>query len=201
MSELLLKGIVIGLIFGLPVGAVGAMTVRNTLQNGFSAGLLTGLGSSTADCLYALVGVLGITVISDFLVKYAGPISMIGGILIFAMGVSMFVKKPNVQAEDKDSRIKMYLSALSVSITNPAAVFTFLFAFSYFGIADISGIPQKIALVIGIVIGTFIWWATLSAVTVHVKAKSKELNLQKANRIFGVILILFAVTVFMKILV
>lgn len=201
MFALLLKGITIGLIFGLPVGAVGAMTVRNTLKNGFSAGLLTGLGSSTADCLYALIGVFGLTVISDFLVKYTVPISIIGGILIFAMGVRMLVKKPNVQAEDKDSRIKMYLSALSLGITNPTAVFTFLFAFSYFGIADISGIRDSLTLIIGIVIGTFIWWVSLSAAAFYINSKSKELNLQRANRIFGVILILFAVTVFVKTLI
>ena len=197
MFALLLKGITIGLIFGLPVGAVGAMTVRNTLKNGFSAGLLTGL----ADCLYALVGVFGLTVISDFLLKYTVPISIIGGILILAMGVSMIVKKQDIQSKDKDSRIKMYLSALSVGITNPTAILTFLFAFSYFEIANISGIRDSLTLVIGIVIGTFIWWVSLSAVAFYVNSKSKELNLQRANRIFGVILILFAVTVFVKTLI
>lgn len=201
MFALLLKGITIGLIFGLPVGAVGAMTVRNTLKNGFSAGLLTGLGSSTADCLYALVGVFGLTVISDFLLKYTVPISIIGGILILAMGVSMIVKKQDIQSKDKDSRIKMYLSALSVGITNPTAILTFLFAFSYFEIANISGIRDSLTLIIGIVIGTFIWWVSLSAAAFYVNSKSKELNLQRANRIFGVILILFAVTVFVKTLI
>ncbi len=198
MSELLLKGIVIGLIFGLPVGAIDAMTVRNTLKNGFWAGLLTGLGSSTADCLYALVGVLGLTLISDFLVKYTVTISIIGGILILATGVSMLVKKSTEYVEDKNSRLKMYLSALLISITNPAAVLTFLFAFSYFGITDINGMRNSLALVIGIIIGTFMWWVSLSGAVVYVKSKSKELNLQRANRIFGVILILFAITVFVK---
>lgn len=171
------------------------------MKNGFSAGLMTGLGSSTADCLYALAGFLGLTVISDFLIKYTVVISLIGGILILAMGVSMIVKKQDIHSEDKESFIKMYLSALSVGITNPAAVLTFLFAFSYFGIADISGIGNGLALVTGIVIGTFMWWVSLSAAAVYVKAKSKELNLQKANRIFGVILILFAITVFVKVLI
>lgn len=38
----LLKGILIGLLFGVPVGAVGAMTVSRTLNHGFGAGMVTG---------------------------------------------------------------------------------------------------------------------------------------------------------------
>lgn len=65
--EYLLRGIMIGLIFGLPVGAIGALTVQRTWSLGVKAGLLTGLGSSVADCSYACVGTFGLTFISDFL--------------------------------------------------------------------------------------------------------------------------------------
>lgn len=68
--DYLLHGILIGLLFGLPVGAVGTMTVQHTLSSGIKAGLFTRLGSSVADCFYAAVGVFGITLISDFLLKY-----------------------------------------------------------------------------------------------------------------------------------
>ena len=43
--SLFLKGILIGLLFGVPVGAVGAMTVQRTWEHGIKAGLLTGMGS------------------------------------------------------------------------------------------------------------------------------------------------------------
>lgn len=39
----LLRGILIGLLFGLPVGAVGTMTVQHTLSSGIKAGLLRGI--------------------------------------------------------------------------------------------------------------------------------------------------------------
>ena len=66
------KGILIGLIFGVPVGAVGAMTVQRTWEHGIKAGLLTGMGSSIADCIYAAIGAFGLTIISDFLLQYQG---------------------------------------------------------------------------------------------------------------------------------
>ena len=69
MESYLLRGVLIGLLFGLPVGAVGTMTVQRTWSFGVRAGLLTGLGSSVADCLYACIGAFGLTLLSDFLLR------------------------------------------------------------------------------------------------------------------------------------
>ncbi len=66
----LLRGRLIGFIFGLPAGAVGALTVQRTCHHGAKAGLSMGLGSSVADCFYACVGVFGFTLISDFMLRY-----------------------------------------------------------------------------------------------------------------------------------
>ena len=62
----LLKGIFIGLFFGVPVGAVGVMTVQRTFDHGFHAGFITGLGSSVADCLYACISGFGLTFLFAF---------------------------------------------------------------------------------------------------------------------------------------
>lgn len=93
MAGYLLRGILIGLLFGLPVGAVGTMTVQRTWSFGFRAGLLTGLGSSVADCLYAIVGAFGLTLISDFLFQYQTLINILGGGLILFMGIRLILKK------------------------------------------------------------------------------------------------------------
>lgn len=65
-ASFLLKGILIGLLFGIPVGAVGTMAAQRAFSHGFGAGLKTGLGSSAADCLYAVCGAFGLTFVSDF---------------------------------------------------------------------------------------------------------------------------------------
>ena len=83
------KGILIGLIFGVPVGAVGAMTVQRTWEHGIKAGLLTGMGSSVADCIYAAIGVFGLTIISDFLLQYQGAIHLVGGTIVLFMGIRL----------------------------------------------------------------------------------------------------------------
>lgn len=149
--DYLLQGIVIGLLFGLPVGAVGAMTVQRTWNNGIRAGLFTGLGSSAADCFYAAVGIW-----------------------------------------------KMFVSSFAVGITNPAAILTFLFAFSYFGISAQSGPFQGIMLVGGVFIGTYVWWGTLTAAASIIKKKMGKSGFRYMNRIFGMVLCLFGAAVLLR---
>ncbi len=198
--ECLFKGILIGLMFGVPIGAVGAMTVKRSIDRGFGAGLLTGLGSSVADCLYACVGVFGLTFISDFLLKYQTIINIIGGVFVLIMGIGQLVKNPTGSAlQGSAEGAKMFLSSFAVGITNPAAILTFLFAFTYFGIAEISGVLNCVLLVAGVFAGTYIWWVTLSGVVCAIKRKSENRGLPYMNKIFGIILILFAIVIFGKI--
>lgn len=196
----LIKGVLIGLLFGIPVGAVGTMTVHRTLNYGFRAGLMTGLGSSIADCFYAFVGVFSLTWISDFLLKYQTIIHIIGGVIILIMGIKLAVlKKEEIVPQAQGlSGIKMFLSSFAIGITNPAAIVTFLFAFSYFEIAGQTDWIQGMLLVVGVFIGTYIWWTLLSILVSFIKKKTTTYNFQYMNKIFGVFLLLFGVVIFIK---
>lgn len=195
--DYLLLGILIGLLFGLPVGAVGTMTVQRTWSNGIKAGLFTGLGSSAADCFYAAIGVFGLTLISDLLLKYQNIIHFFGGMLILFMGIRLLVRKDEAEPQKgtAEGMLKMFLSSFAVGITNPAAILTFLFAFSYFGITAGAGLFRGSMLLIGVLTGTYIWWGTLTAVTYSIKKKAKRFRFRYMNRIFGSILLLFGIIV------
>lgn len=198
--DYLLRGIAIGLLFGLPVGAVGAMTVQRTWNNGIRAGLFTGLGSSAADCLYAAVGAFGLTLLSDFLLKYQSIIHVLGGGLILFMGICLVIKKEEAVSPKEDAAgiWKMFVSFFAVGITNPAAILTFLFAFSYFGISAQSGPFQGIMLVSGVFIGTYIWWGALTAATSIIRRKAGKFGFRHMNRVFGMVLCLFGAVVLVR---
>lgn len=54
----LLTGLAIGLVFEMPVGAAGIMSMQRTLSAGPAAGFIAGMGSSVAVCLYGALGFL-----------------------------------------------------------------------------------------------------------------------------------------------
>lgn len=200
MAGYLLRGILIGLVFGLPVGAVGAMTIERTLSHGVKAGLLTGLGSSVADCIYAIIGAFGITLVSDFLLEYQLVIHLIGGIFLLIIGVRLFLKQAETALPNPSAigGIKLFLSSFAIGITNPTAILTFLFAFSYFGISSVVKLQDGIALVGGVFIGTYLWWGTISYVAHRLKQSCAFHGLSHSNKVFGVILTSFGAIVLVK---
>lgn len=202
--DYLFKGILIGVLFGLPAGAVGAMTVQRAWTLGFRAGLFTGLGSSAADCFYAAVGAFGLTVISDFLMTYQRAITLAGGILVLYMGLRLLLKKESGTWQQETPRkvgtMRLFFSSFAVGITNPAAILTFLFAFTYFGISNLSSPADGVLLVTGVLTGTLMWWVFLSLATCAAKKKSNARKNYPANRLFGSILVLFSAVIFLRLL-
>lgn len=206
MIRYIFRGILIGLLFGLPAGAVGAMTVQRTWNHGVRAGLLTGLGSSVADCLYACVGAFGLTVISDFLLTYQTVIRLAGGALVLYMGIHLLFEKAEggvssvsqTGASDQTGFLPMFLSSFMIGITNPAAIVTFMFAFSFFGISGQTGLIQGTGLVFGVFAGTYFWWGALSLGVNLLRKNRKKSCFGKMNHIFGMILILLGAAVLVQ---
>lgn len=185
----LLKGILIGLLFGLPAGAVGALVVQRAFAGGFGAGLLTGLGSCAADCLYACVGAFGLTFVSDFLLAYQTPIRLAGSGLILYMGLRLLMKgraaaKPAPAAGGK---LGLFFPSFLVDVTNPAAVLSFLFAFSWLGLSGRLEMLQGAQLAAGVFLGTCSWWAALSAAVCAGKRRWGERIARWMDPVFGAV--------------
>lgn len=200
LESLLLKGIVIGILFGIPVGVVGTLTTQRILVYGPKAGIISGLGSSSADCLYTCVSVFGLTFVSDMLIKNQLIFNIVGGIFIFLLGVKMILKRTAsvITKNEKANTLKIFLSSFLVGITNPAAVLTFLFAFSYFQIPGKLNLIDGIQIIIGVFLGTLLWWVLLAVIIGILKSKGKGNSIYSINRIFGFLLVLFSVTVVMN---
>lgn len=196
----LFRGILIGLLFGVPAGAVGAMTAQRAYSSGLRAGLLTGLGSSVADCIYACIGAFGLSLISDFLLAHQTVINLLGGAIILVMGISLLLKKREASESPAQPAqgAKLFLSSFAVGITNPAAILTFLFAFSWSGLGGGMAPLDGFLLVTGVFTGTYMWWFTLSAGVVAIKKRMKKYSPRTIEKCFGVVLLGFSLVIFVR---
>lgn len=77
---LLLKGIILGLSIAAPVGPIGVLCIRRTLAQGRISGLLSGLGTATADAIYSIIAAFGLTIVNNMLISQKYWISLIGGV-------------------------------------------------------------------------------------------------------------------------
>ncbi|WKY47777.1 LysE family transporter [Eubacteriaceae bacterium ES3] len=182
--EFLIKGILIGLIFGIPLGTIGALVTQRILNHGKRAGIITGLGSSLADIFYAIIGAFGLAYLSNFLLEFQGFINLIGGLLLIVMGLLLFLKKED---DIKDSTslnpLKLLLPAFLIEITNPVMMLVFIFAFSLFKITGPLSLLEGSFLATGIFIGTFLWWLILA---ITIEKISRNTIYHNKNKVFMV---------------
>ena len=198
--EYVVRGILIGLIFGVPAGAVGALTIQRTLEKGFAAGLLTGAGSSAADLLYSAVGIFGIAIISDFLTAYQKAVQTVGGAFIIVLGISILMKKERaaVVQETKGNLVFCFLSSFGTAVMNPATILSFMAAFAAFEINGDVSVQEGVGLIMGILAGTFAWWLLLSGGVSVFRQRITGRIYKWLNRILGSFMMVFGIIMIVR---
>lgn len=196
-----LKGIIIGLIFGIPIGAVGTLTIKRTIEYGFKAGFISGLGCSLADLCYCAVSVFGLTIISDFLLKYQKAICILGGIAVIIIGISVIKKKSPADVKQSNSTrlLSFFSSSFAIAITNPATIITFMLAFSVFNIGNITSVMQGVCLSAGILSGTLIWWSVLSISFSYIRKHISQKTFRLINYVLGGLVTVFGLTIIINV--
>ena len=187
LAEYLYKGYLIGLILGVPAGAIGAMTIKRTLTHGLKGGFASGLGSCAADLIFAMLGIFGVRIISDFLEAHEAIIEIIGGLIVIAIGITFYVRKTEIEKKEirGDSLVMYFFTSMGTSLLNPGTMVAFMVAFTTFDINDVRGALNSGVLLFSIVAGTFTWWLALcSFVNLHRK-KITEKTYKKINYILG----------------
>ena len=58
------KGAALGFSIAAPVGPIGILCIRRTLQFGRWSGLLSGLGATLADLVYGVIAAFGLYLVS-----------------------------------------------------------------------------------------------------------------------------------------
>ena len=196
----LLNGLVIGILFGVPAGAIGVLTIQRGIKFGAAAGFVTGMGSTAADVIYADIGVLGLELLSDFLIRYQLLISLIGSVLIGILGIRILLKRNEIPEakEENDEKVSYFLffsSAFLIAILNPATILSFLAVFSALGmLSGVSGADGSL-FVGGIFLGTSCWWFTIAALAGVLKKKMTTGIYQKLNMVLGCFMLLFAAVI------
>ena len=191
-SNWLLRGLIIALVFGVPAGAIGALTLQRTLRSGFRAGLLTGLGSTAADTIYAAIGMFGVAAVSDVLLRWQRPICTAGGLFILLLGLLTLRKKAADSTEAEDVSLPgCFASSFAVAMANPATILSFFAALAVMGIDETPQARDAAQLVLGITLGTALWWLTLSGAASLLRRKVTPRGMGLLNRILGILLMAF----------
>lgn len=193
---LFMKGIVMGFSIAAPVGPIGLLCIRRTLAEGKLLGLVSGLGAATADGLYGFVAAFGLTMISQLLLEQTQWLHLLGGGFLCYLGIRTFLSKPAEIAATATGRglLGAYVSTLALTLTNPATILSFIAIFAGLGgVAPGSDRLSSSLIVIGVFLGSALWWVCLSWGVNLFRASLNPRRLGWLNKLAGGIICAFGV--------
>ncbi len=199
----LIWGIIIGLASAIPVGPVGLVCIQRTLAKNKLSGLISGLGSSIADACLAIVGAFSIRFIIDFIVQNHVIMRILGSLLLIFIGISSFYNERNKVAVKIDTALRHldeFLSGFVMTITNPLTAFVFFAGFASITTKVGHSFTISLLFVIGVFLGSGLWWIILTFVTDRLSHKIKEGYIDIINKVFSIFIVIIGSILLLSVL-
>jgi threonine/homoserine/homoserine lactone efflux protein len=193
--ELLLRGLIAGLIITAPVGPVNVLCVQRTITKGWRSGLFSGLGSALADTIYAAIAGFSISLVIQFLLRELFWIRFFGGILLILLGVWYYFRPPKPTGEKKEGETDGADSASTflLTLTNPTTILSFLAVLAFLGLGSSRPWYLTLLMVGGIFCGAMLWWLILTGIANRLRDRFTDRAMVWMNRIGGLAIGTFGV--------
>ncbi len=196
-NGVLIRGVVVGASIAAPVGPIGVLCIRRTLAGGRAAGFASGLGAARADAAYGAIAAGGLISVAAFLIGHQIWLRLVGGAFLCLLGYRIFTQKPTDRAVgDLELRVLgAYTSTLVLTITNPMTILSFAAVFAGLGLGNAQGgYAAAGVLVVGVFLGSALWWAVLSNLTSILRSRLDVKGFRWVNRISGGIICAYGLT-------
>ena len=198
MTLIILKSLLLGFLFTLPLGPIGIMCVRKILQFGRLYGFLLGLSQVLVILICGIITILCQRWFSDFFIKYEFWILMIGGLALIGFGIKIFfVESPAITNKDisKKGFIADFFSTASLMLITPSTLLFFVALFSLLKLYSATTFFERAEVISGILIGSIFSWMLVCLCFAGQKKNATRKVMTWINRSAGVLLVGFGVAV------
>lgn len=199
--DVMIKGILIGVIASAPMGPVGVLCIQRTLNKGRWYGFVTGIGASVSDIIYALATGLGMSFIMDLITEPRTLffLRIFGSVLLLAFGVYCWRSDPttkiHISGKQKGTLVHNGVTAFLVTFSNPLIIFLFMATFAQFSFI-IPDHPIEMTLgYLSIVMGALMWWFGLTWLIDTIRGKFDNNGIIVINKIIGSLVISFSILI------
>lgn len=193
--ELLIKGLIVGILASAPMGPVGVLTIQRTLNKGRWFGMVTGLGAAVSDIIYAAVSLLGMSFVMDFIENPRNMFwfKVIGGILLMLFGIYTYLSNPTENlrptSQNKGSLMHNGITGFLVTFSNPLIILLFIALMARFEFVVPEHYVEQGVGYLAIFGGALIWWFSLTYLIDKLRSKFQVSTICLINRIIGSIVI------------
>lgn len=201
--NIFIKGLILGFSIAAPVGPIGILCIRRTLQFGRFSGLFSGLGAATADTVYGAIAAFGLTYISGLLLAWQFWLHLFGGLFLIYLGLKTFRSKPTERSDQVNHKSLMgdFISTFVLTLTNPLTILSYFAIFAGFGLSEsIKNSVSALILIVGVFIGSVLWWLILSEGVTLFRKKINQQLMPWINRVAGLLIMAFGIIALLSIL-
>ncbi|MEC9369115.1 MAG: LysE family transporter [Pseudomonadota bacterium] len=192
-AHFFLTGMLIGVVIAAPIGPVNIMCIQRALERGFWGGVSAGLGAVAGDGLIAAFAAFGMTAVSSLIKSNKPMIQLVGGIILIAFGIKLFMTVPRTNSRGKTSlrrHAAVVPQTFLLTISNPGAVLGTAAIFGGFGslVGGLENYLDATMIVVGVMTGSLCWWMALSKFISVIHHRLDQASLLLINRVAGVVL-------------
>ncbi len=167
----LLAGLAAGLAIAASPGPISFLTVRRTLERGWSSGLASGFGVATADAIYAALAAFGVAAVTSVLNGQRRWFELVGGLALVLLGARSALRPPALGSDAAPAGpaglATMYVSMVGLTLANPPTILSFAAVFAGLGLVA----PYPLLLVVGVMLGSALWWLLVTGVAALVRRR------------------------------
>lgn len=195
------KGIIIGVIASGLMGPVGVLCVQRTLNKGRWYGMVTGVGATCSDIIYALLTGLGMSFVMDLITnpKNLFILQILGSILLLLFGIYSFRNNPtkhmHVSGKTKGTYLYNGITAFWITFLNPLIILLFIAMYAQFKFVVPDHPVEMVSGYLGIFGGALLWWYGLTWVIDKVRGKFDNNGIVIINKIIGSIVIVCSIII------
>lgn len=191
LTDLFLKGSLIGFSIAMPIGPVGMVCIQHSLRRGLLAGLIAGSGAALADAFFGCMAGFGVSLLAHVVARYQVWFQIIGALILWYLGIKIFKSQPLAVSTPNMSFScsRIFFSTFALTLTNPLTLVCFAAIYTSLGItpSDEEILPG-IILTLGVLLGSAIWWGILTVGVALIGKRFQFTSSPLLNRISGGIL-------------
>ncbi len=197
MFSTIVEGITIGLCTSIPVGPIAILIIQRTLQKGRLHGFFSGLGAATSDTFYALLAIVGLSVVLSFIEENKLIIQIAGSAIMMIFGVYIFFQNPAKNIEksktDKSSYWQEYLTAFFLTLSNPLMIFLYIGLFAQYNFISSESHFFEIAIgICSVFLGAGLWWFLITLLASIFRKRFNIRGLWILNKATGLLIFVIA---------
>jgi threonine/homoserine/homoserine lactone efflux protein len=201
LIALFIKGFVIGFSIAAPIGPIGLLCIRRSLEGGILLGFSCGFGAAVADMLLVLLAGLGFSAINNFFVSYAWHLNFFGGSFLTYLGIKFFFSIPTIKAIAVSTQgvLTTFASTFFLTLANPFTIVCYAAVLTGLGgVGEAQSASRAFMLSSGVLVGASLWWLILSGVTSYVRERIDGPLMKWVNRASGCIVLGFGLFILYK---